>query len=351
MPPSRPPSPRIAGYWIALLALAALVYTLSDILAPFVAGLMLAYLGHPLMTRLTQRRVPPSAAALTIVLTLIGLGSGFLLLLVPLLARDLIQLANRLPSSAAAWQDMILPYLPHGLGIDWSNSVGTWRELLQQHVGALEETAQRLLLSARHGGSVLLHLLLTLLLVPVVTFYLLKDGTRLVASFRALIPQRWAPTVSRLGNEIDDVLGQFLRGQVLVMAVMALFYGIGLHFVGISSGLALGVTTGLLVFIPYLGVFIGFILTLLSALIQDPHLLPGMVGVFLVGHVLEGWVVTPRLVGERIGLHPVVVILALLSFGQLLGFLGVVIALPTAAVARILLTLLVAYYREGSPSA
>lgn len=332
------------------MLLVALIYALSDILAPFVAGLLLGYLGHPLVDRLSQRWLPRPLAALLIVLGLIGLGSGFLLLLLPLLTHDLIQLGNRLPSSADAWQAALLPYLPTTLGIDWTRSMGAWRDLLQQHLGSLSEPLQHLVLSARHGGSLLLHLFLTLLLVPVVTFYLLKDWNRLMSSLHTLIPESYLTPIAHLSQEIDEVLGQFLRGQVLVMGTMALFYGVGLQGVGVSSGLALGVTTGLLVFIPYVGVFIGFVLTLLSTLIQDPHLLPYVLGVFLIGHLLEGWVITPRLVGERIGLHPVVVILALLSFGQLLGFLGVVIALPAAAVSRILLSHVITLYRERSPA-
>ncbi|MDA8416351.1 MAG: AI-2E family transporter [Betaproteobacteria bacterium] len=329
--------------------LVGLIYALSDILAPFVAGLLLGYLGHPLVDRLNVRWLPRSLAALLIVLALIGLGSSFLLLLLPLLTHDLMQLASRLPNSVEAWQAAILPYLPTTLDIDWMHSMGTWRDLLQQHLGALSEPLQHLALSARYGSSLLLHLFLTLLLVPVVTFYLLKDWNRLVASLHSLIPENYFTPIAQLGQEIDEVLGQFLRGQVLVMGTMALFYGLALQIAGVSSGLTLGVTTGLLVFIPYVGVFIGFVLTLLSTLIQNPHLVPYVLAIFLTGHMLEGWVITPRLVGERIGLHPVVVILALLSFGQLLGFLGVVIALPAAAVGRICLSHLLIFYRDRCP--
>lgn len=351
MLPTRPASSRRPiEFWIVPIILAGLIYVLSDILAPFVAGLLLAYLGHPLVDWLARHRLPRSVAALIVVLGLIALGAGFLILMLPLLVHDLVQLFNRLPTTTEAWQSTLLPYLPTSWGIDWSHSLGAWRDLIQQHLGTLGEALQHLALSARQGGSLLLHLLLMLLLIPVVLFYLLKDWPRLVPAARALIAERWQPAITTVGGEIDQVLGQFLRGQVMVMGAMALFYGIGLQGVGLSSGITLGVTTGLLVFIPYVGVFMGFILTLLSALIQDPSLLPYVLGVFLAGHLLEGWIITPRLVGERIGLHPVIVILTLLSFGQLLGFLGVVIALPAAAVGRILLTHLLAHYREKSVS-
>ncbi|NDU85996.1 MAG: AI-2E family transporter [Ferrovum sp.] len=331
------PAPRRPWAWIFAIVLAGLVYFLADILTPFVAGLLLAYLGHPLVNRLVRPWFPRFLAALVVVVGFISLGIAFLLLLFPLLARDIIQLSAHLPASADAWQAAVIPYLPQTLGVDWTTSLNTWRNLLQQHLGDAGAALQHLLLSARHGGSMLLHLFLTLLLVPVVTFYLLKDWTRLSQSAKAMLPPSVAPAVLSLAQEIDAVLGQFLRGQAMVMATMAGFYGLGLHFTGLSSGLALGLTTGLLVFIPYIGVFIGFTLALLSALIQDPSLLLPVVIVFAVGHVLEGSFITPRLVGERIGLHPVVVILALLSFGQLLGFFGVVIALPASAVARIVL--------------
>ncbi|WP_297453361.1 AI-2E family transporter [Ferrovum sp.] len=337
MPLSRPRFTQRPEIWLALLALGALIYTLADILAPFVAGLLLAYLGHPLVRRLSTSWFPRPLAALVVVGSFLGLGLGFLVLLFPLLAHDLLQLIARLPNTADAWQAALIPYLPRNLGIDWSTSLSTWRELLKQHLGSISDALQNLLLSARHGGSVLIHLFLTLLLIPVVTFYLLKDWDRLIQTLAQKLPPRNAAPLRQLAHEIDVVLGQFLRGQVLVMTCMATFYGLGLHFTGLSSGLALGITAGLLVFIPYVGVFIGFVLAVLTALIQDPSLLLPVCGVFAAGHVLEGSFITPRLVGERIGLHPVMVILALLSFGQLLGFFGIVIALPASAVARVLL--------------
>ncbi|MHB8353466.1 MAG: AI-2E family transporter [Burkholderiales bacterium] len=332
------PASRINLWMMALAALAAwLVYTLSTILMPFVLAILLAYICHPLASRLTRLWFPPALAALLVLLLLTGIGAAFGVLILPMLYYELNQVLAKLPAALNGLRDLSSPFLQQTLGLDLTTNLNQLRDMLQQNIGNTEAALQKLLRSAGEGGALVLSVIITLLLVPVVLFYLLKDWNRLIKLTFSAVPLRYRPQVSSLAQEIDAVLGQFLRGQMVVMAVMAVLYATGLHLVGLHSGVAIGITTGLLVFIPYVGVFTGFVLALLAAIIQGPgsDLLLPVVGVFAVGHMLEGSLITPRFVGQRIGLHPVIVIFALLAFGKLLGFFGVIIALPASAVLRV----------------
>ncbi|MDE2260194.1 MAG: AI-2E family transporter [Betaproteobacteria bacterium] len=334
------PASRINAWVIALAALAAwLIYTLSTILMPFVLAALLAYVCHPLARRLTRPWFPPALAALLVLLILTGIGAAFGVLVLPMLYYELNQVLAKLPAVLSNVRDVSAPYLQQALGIDLRNNLDQLRDMLQQNIGNTGAALQKLLRSASEGGALVISLLITLLLVPVVLFYLLKDWDRLMVNLLEAVPSRHRLLAISLAQEVDTVLGQFLRGQLVVMAVMASIYAIGLHLIGLQSGVAIGIMTGLLVFIPYVGVFTGFVLAMLAAMIQGPgaDLLLPVLAVFATGHILEGTLITPRLVGERIGLHPVMVIFALLAFGKLLGFFGVVIALPTSAVLRVAL--------------
>jgi len=329
------------------------VYALSTVLMPFVLATLLAYVCHPLASRLTRPWFPPALAALLVLLLLTGVGAAFGVLILPMLYYELNQVLARLPSALNGLRDLSAPFLQQTLGINLSTNLDQLRDMLQQNIGSTEAALQKLLRSASEGGALVLSVLVTLLLVPVVLFYLLKDWSRLVQLTFAAVPPRYRAQVGSLAQEIDAVLGQFLRGQLVVMTIMAALYATGLHLVGLNSGIAIGITTGILVFIPYVGVFTGLILALLAAIIQGPgsDLLLPVLGVFAVGHMLEGSLITPRFVGERIGLHPVMVIFALLAFGKLLGFFGVVIALPASAVLRVALSRLDhAFMQDDEPA-
>ncbi len=336
---SRPGS-RLLPAGLAMFFLAAgLIYLLSAILLPFVLALLLAYVCHPLVARLTRGWITPALASLMVLLILTGLAFVLCLLVVPMLYQELNLVLARLPSSLAQLKDSWGTLLQQNLGIDLNNNLNNLREMLQQDMGTTEAGLQKLLHSASEGGLFLLGLLATLLLVPVVLFYLLKDWTGLLSSLLSAVPSRYRESVLDFSREVDSALGQFLRGQLMVMAVMSVFYSAGLALVGLHSGLAIGILTGLLVFIPYVGVFTGFVLAVLAALVQgsDLSLLWLVMGVYAAGHALEGTLVTPRLVGDRIGLHPVMVIFSLMAFGKLLGFFGILIALPASAVLRVIM--------------
>jgi predicted PurR-regulated permease PerM len=225
-------------------------------------------------------------------------------------------------------------------GIDVSLDVPSIKAFVLKYLNAnAEEGLAALLSSARIGGSVALAIAGNLVLVPVVLFYLLMDWPRIVARVQALIPQRQAASVNAFLGECDVLLGQYLRGQLLVMLVLAIYYAVGLALFGFDLALPVGVFTGLAIFIPYIGFGLGLALALLAGVLQfaSLHGLVAVAVVYGVGQVLESFVLTPRLVGERIGLSPLAVIFALLAFGHLFGFVGVLVALPLSAVALVAL--------------
>ena len=272
--------------WIGLgLAILWLLWLLSPILAPFLLAAILAYICDPLVNRLEGWRIPRPAGVLIVMLLLATAIALLALTLVPLVQREAQQLAARL------------------------------------------------LASLKIGGMALFGLLANLLLAPVVMFYLLRDWKDILARLEAMIPRRWHGRSTQMLREVDAVLAEFLRGQIAVMLLLAAYYSLGLWIAGVDFSLPLGLVTGLLVFIPYLGYAIGFLLALLVAALQLEGwgVVVGMLVVFGIGQMLEGFLLTPFLVGERIGLHPLAVIFALMAFGQLFGFFGVLLALPASA--------------------
>lgn len=320
--------------WLIPTAIALwLLWLLSPILAPFLFAAILAYICNPLADWLESHRVPRSAAALVTLLLLVSLSAGLLLILAPLVQRETQLLMARLPTSIDWIKSNVAPWLKMHLGVDAGLDAERLKALLASQLQNAGDLAAFLLPSLKSGGLALVGLVVNLLLVPVVFFYVLRDWNTLLARLDTLVPRRWHAVVLRLAREVDRVLSEFLRGQLSVMLVMAAYYAFALHLAGLEFALPIGLMTGLLVFIPYVGFALGLVLAVVTALIQFQDvagLLPVLIA-FGIGQALEGMVVTPWLVGERIGLHPVAVIFALLAFGQLFGFFGVLLALPASA--------------------
>lgn len=326
--------------WLAACAgVAVLLYLLSPILMPFVLGAGLAYLGDPLVDRLQRRGLSRTGGVVIVFAALSLLGLITTLLVVPMLIDQTVLLARNIPAWLAWIQDTALPAigvtLPEGMRLD----IPGLRTMIAENWQQAGSVLRDVLLEATRSGASLLTWIANLLLVPVVTFYLLRDWDDLVALIRDHLPRRWLPTVTTLATEADDVLSQFIRGQLLVMASLGLFYTIGLWIAGLDLALLIGLGSGLVSFVPYLGFIVGVLAASLSMLVQTGELLPllGVLLVFGLGQLLESTVLTPLLVGDRIGLHPVAVIFAVMAGGQLFGFLGVLLALPTAAVIAVLL--------------
>ena len=334
------PAQRISLGWAALAAaLVAAVWLLGPVLTPFLAAAVLAYALHPAVERVARAGVPRVLAVFVVELAVIVALLGIFLLMVPILSRELPMLRDQLPNMATRINDVVVPWL-NRLGIDVSLDPANIKAFALKYLNAnIEDWIAKALSSARIGGSFLLAIIGNAVLLPVVAFYLLMDWPHLVQKAQALIPPARRAAVSGFLGECDSVLGQYLRGQILVMLIMAAYYATGLALARFDLALPVGVFTGMAMFIPYLGFGTGALLALLSGVLQFASLY-GLVAVVVVygfGQLLESLFLTPRLVGERIGLHPIGVIFALLAFSHLFGFVGVLLALPAGAVAVVAL--------------
>lgn len=344
------PRARQALAWAAL-ALGAwlLLGLLGPVLTPFIVAAVLGYALHPAVELLVQRRTPRLLAVLAVeTLALLGL-LAVALLIVPILMREIPALREQIPELLGRLWAWAAPQLRQlGVPVD-PDAAGLKARVLGLLNANVEDWLLPLLRSAQLGGSALLGWIGTAVLLPVVLFYLLMDWPSLVARSQALLPPRHRPAVLGFVDECDRMLGQYLRGQVLVMLALAVFYALALALVGLELALPIGVFTGLAVAIPYVGFGLGFALALLAALLQfgGGAGLLGVLAVYALGQVLESVVLTPRLVGERIGLHPLTVILALMAFGQVFGFVGVLVALPASAVGVVALRRLKAWYLDS----
>ena len=340
MTADRPPvPPRFSvqsALWVGLgLAILWLLALLGPVLAPFLLAGILAYILNPLVARLCAKGMPQLAAVLLVMVAGLTLLVLLVLTLVPLIREETSQLIERLPELLGLINDQLAPWLKEKFGIRLKVYLTptALRQLVSSNWDSVQGILTNLLGSAASGGQILLQIVSTLLLMPIALFYLLRDWNGLLERLEHLIPRRWHEQSVALARDVDSVLAEFLRGQLLVMALLAIYYSAALAIAGSDFALPLGLITGLLVFIPYLGFTTGFLLALLVAVLQVEGWGPiiAVLVVFGIGQLLESFVLTPYLVGDRIGLHPLAVIFALLAFGQLFGFFGVLAALPASA--------------------
>ena len=290
--------------------------------------------------------MPRLLAVLVVELLFILAVSGIVLMTVPILAKEIPLMREQLPELVDKLDSVLAPWLAQ-FGIHVSLDVSSLKALVLKYLNAnYEEAFYSLLASLKLGGSVALTIVFNAVLIPVALFYLLMDWNRLVSKVLELVPPSARPRVDSFTHEADQVLGQYLRGQLLVMVIMAVFYSTGLALFGLDLALPIGFFTGLAMFIPYLGFGVGLILAILAGALQFASVkaLVMVAVVYGTGQVIEGFYVTPRFVGERIGLHPLAVIFALLAFAQLFGFVGVLVALPASAVLLVAMRRLRASY-------
>ncbi|HEV7164764.1 MAG TPA: AI-2E family transporter [Gammaproteobacteria bacterium] len=319
------------------LGICALLYLLGPILTPFLISALLAWLGDPMADRLEAWKFPRSLAVVVVFIgTFLVLGM-LLLLIVPMVGREFAALSARTPEATTWFQNIAAPWLAEHLHLDASRlKIENLSGFLTENIQSASQLAGNTLATVTHSGRMVFVILMNLLLVPVVTFYWLRDWDIFKARVAELLPRDQAGYIERLVRECEGVLAAFFRGQLLVMICLSAIYSVGLAIVGLENAVAIGVIAGLLGFVPYLGITTGVILALLSAVLQGGDWLPlWVLVVFAVGMGLEGMVLTPRLVGGRIGLHPVMVIFAILAGGRLFGFVGVLMALPVAAACMV----------------
>jgi predicted PurR-regulated permease PerM len=330
-----------------LVGFGLLLWVLSPILAPFLAAAILAYILDPLVDKLEARGVPRSGATVIAVLLLLLAIVLLLVIILPLFYKEISQLIEQMPGFVEQIKTTALPWVNEKLGVSITLDPSSFRQFITDNLQDAGGVAKKVFSSVGVGGLAVVGFLVNVLLIPVVLFYVLRDWDHLVASVDSIIPRRFHATVSGLTREIDAILSEFLRGQLSVMLMMAVFYVAGLWLVGLNFALPVGIITGLLVFVPYLGSGTGLLLGTVAAVMQFPSMTGVMLvwAVFAIGQILEGFVVTPWLVGDRIGLHPVAVIFALLAFGQVFGFFGLLLALPASAAILVGLRHLQANYR------
>ena len=343
-------------FWVSVwLAFLFLLVTLGPVLTPFVAAAILAYALNPGVDYLARLRLGrfgmprPLAVAIVVLLFLLAL-TALVLIVIPVLQKEIPLLQAQIPQFLNKLNDMLAPGLRE-LGIKVRlDGTGLKKILTQQIATSGEEIWSAVLASARVGGTALLGWIATLVLIPVLLFYLLLDWHPMLARIAGAVPRRWIGQTVGMAIEVDTLLAQYLRGQLLVMLVLAVYYSGALMLAGFDVALPVGIITGLLVFIPYLGFGLGLILALIASVLQFADW-SGVVAVAIIygcGQLLEGFFLTPRLVGERIGLNPLAVIFALLAFGQLFGFVGVLLALPASAILMVAFKHLRRHYLRSS---
>jgi predicted PurR-regulated permease PerM len=336
--------------WLAIAAaIGLLVWLLSPILAPFLAAAILAYILDPLVERMTRRRLPRTLSVVFVLLLTLTLLVALLLVVLPLAYKETRLLMEKLPGFLDWLNQHAAPWLKARLDIDLQFDVATVKQMARDAFAQNEDLTKSVLRSLGSGGLAVIAFVANLVLLPVVLFYLLRDWNSLVASVEALIPRRAHDKALTMARDIDAVLAEWLRGQLLVVLLMSTYYSIALWLAGLDFALPIGIITGLAVIVPYVGIVIGLVLATVAALLQFDSL-TGVLWVWLaigIGQGLEGMLVTPLIVGQRIGLHPVAVIFALLAFGQVFGFFGVLLALPASAVLLVALRHLRAAYVAG----
>jgi predicted PurR-regulated permease PerM len=347
------PTQKRTGGWLLIAALAFLaLWYLGPVLTPFIVAAVLAYGLTPLVEKLDAAgngKMPRVLAVLIVEVLFLIVLTSVLLLIVPIFAKELPLLRDQLPVLAERLNTTVLPWLAK-FGFKIELDVGNIKSMAIKYLSTnFEEMFSSVLSSVRLGGSLALALVSNLVLIPFALFFLLKDWHKFVARIVELIPPGMRPGFDSFTDEADGVLGQYLRGQLLVMGMLAIYFSLALALFGFDLAVPVGVFTGLAFFVPYLGFGLGLLLALLAGLLQFGgwYGVLVVVGVYGAGQLVESFYLTPRLVGERVGLHPLVVIFALLAFGQLFGFLGVLIALPTSAVLLVAIRRIKAGYMQS----
>lgn len=336
-----PTQKRFAAWALMALFAVLALWLLAPVLAPFAVAAVLAYALTPVVNWIDDLglgRIPRVVAVVLVEVLFLVVLLSVLLLIVPILAKELPLMREQFPVLLDSLNDTLKPLLAQW-GIKLNLDVASIKGFVMKYLDAnFEDAFGSVLASVKLGGSVAFALIGNAILIPVALFYMLMDWSRFMGQLRMLVPPRLRASTDGFLREADEVLGQYLRGQLLVMVILAAAYSIGLALFGLDLALPIGIFTGLAIFVPYLGFGVGMVLALFAGLLEFSasqgigYPLVMVAVVYGLGQVVESFLLTPRLVGERIGLHPLAVIFALLAFGQIFGFVGVLVALPASAV-------------------
>ncbi len=333
------------------LILAGLVYLLQPILSPFLVAALLAYLTDPLADRLERAGLSRTLSVVVVFLMMTTVMLLLVLFLLPKLGHQLQVMIKLLPAVVGMVETQLVPWVEMNLGLSLADF--DWQSIRQFMSGNWQQTGnllKDLFSGIGQSGLAVVAWVANLVLIPVVMFYLLRDWDLMMARIGHLLPRNVEPKVRLWACECDEVLGAFIKGQLLVMLALGVIYTLGLWTVGLDLALLVGMLAGLASIVPYMGFIIGIVAAIVAAMLQfnDFTVLIWVAVVFAVGQLLEGMVLTPLLVGDRIGLHPVAVIFAIMAGGQLFGFVGILIALPVAAVIMVLLRHLHQGYKSST---
>lgn len=339
-------------WWVLVGAVAVvwLLFQLETMLMPFIAGMILAYLSDPLANRFQRLGLSRTLAVSAVFLFLTLVLVVALLVLIPLAVQQIRQFGQLIPGIFEWVETVLAPQIRGWTGLDVAADLADVQQTLAQHWQDAGGYLAQFLGQVGRSGAAFLAWVTYVALIPVVTFYLLLDWDRLLHNLRSMLPRQWEPDAVRLSQRCDEVLSAFLRGQLLVMLTLGAIYATGLTAMGLRFGLLIGMVAGLASIVPFLGFIVGISVALVVAFFQFGSWLAllGVVIVFSIGQVIESVLLQPKLLGDRIGLHPVSVIFAVLAGGNLFGFTGVLLALPAAAVIMVLLRELNERYKQSS---
>ncbi len=347
------PVERQMRFWlVALAALLVGLYLLRGILLPFVAGMALAYILDPVASRLERLGFGRLAASLLILLLFVLALILALVLLLPVAVNQFAALIQNLPATAQYFQGLAKeyggPFIEH---LGGQEALANVERSLSDFVGQAARWLGTFASSLWSGGQAVIGVFALLVVTPVVAFYLLVDWEQMVATLDSWLPRRHADTIRTLGHDMNRAIAGFIRGQALVCFILGTFYAVALSVIGLNFGLLIGLLSGLLTFIPYVGSFTGFVLSAGVALVQfwpDYTMIIATIGVFLFGQFVEGNILSPKLVGDAVGLHPVWLMFALVAFGSLFGFVGLLLAVPIAAAIGVLTRFALQRYLSSS---
>jgi predicted PurR-regulated permease PerM len=336
---------QVRWWGLGLLLFLLFFWAVGQALLPFILGAAIAYLLDPVADRLERAGLSRTLATVAITAAAVLVAVGVVIVLVPALIRQVQAFVETMPTIVGQFQAFVQTRFPDAL-----EPGSVIQTSIQSAVQAFRAQALQLLNQALSSSLAVIGFLVLLVVAPIVAFYLLLDWDRLIAEIDRLLPREHAPTIRRIAGDIDRVLAGFVRGQMMVCAVMGTYYAVALAAIGLQFGLLIGLFAGLITFIPFVGALLGGTLAIGVALFQfwgDWTWIGAVAAAFLAGQAFESYVLTPKLVGSSVGLHPVWLMVALSAFGALFGFTGLLIAVPVAASIGVLLRFLVELYRAG----
>jgi len=340
---------KLTTFIILVAGLGVLIsYLLGSILLPFIAAFVIAYTLNPLIETLAKYQISRPYGAFIILFVFVLFFAGVLFVSIPLLKRELFKLASMLPTYGHKLFIFIEPYAQKLLSNSQIVDFATLADKFVSNIGDILSYALKFIVKLFTNSMAIANLLSLIIISPIIAFYLLRDWPQVTNTMSDLIPPQSRSRFKTLINDINKTLGGYFRGQATVCLCLALFYAITLSLIGLDYAITIGLITGLFAFIPYLGFSLGFIAAIAVAIAQFSSWIPISLvsGVYLIGQILESYVLTPKLVGKKIGLHPVWVIFALLAGGVLAGFWGLLIAMPVAALIGVFIRFFISYYRK-----